>query len=188
MTDSRLSVGWKIVPWIWAFCGLSTQLSFDVISAPFGPWSSRTGSCKTRATGSPALARDGPMPRRTTDFDVFPRMMKPPIMTLSPVSTRNRVEMFNAWAGVEVGVVVGVAEAIGVTVGDAVAVAVGDAVAVAVGVAVAVAVGVAVAVAVGVAVAVAVGVAVGVAVAVAVAVGVGVGVPAPREIYVIGAS
>jgi hypothetical protein len=133
-------------------------------------------------------------------------IMNPPIITLSPVSTRSRVEMFSARAGVDDGVALGVevgvavaagVVAVGVAVGVAVAagvvavgvtvavgVAVGVAVAagvVAVGVAVGVtvAVGVAVAVAVGVAVAVAVGVAVAVAVGVAVGVGdggVGVGV------------
>src|SRR6266446_3711348 len=80
--------------------------------------------------------------------------MNPPIITLSPVCTKARVEMLPSRA-VGVGVVVGVGVAVGVTVG------VGVGVRVAVGVAVAVAVGVAVAVAVGVAVAVAVGLTVG---------------------------
>src|SRR2546421_7308737 len=78
-------------------------------------------------------------------------MMKPAMRTLSPASTRMRVEMF---ARCEFGVGV----AMGVAVGLAVAVAVG----VAVAAAVADAVGVAVAVAVAVGVAVAIGVAVGV--------------------------
>src|SRR2546429_9895694 len=63
------------------------------------------------------------MPRNTTGLFALPVMMKPPIITLSPMSTRKRVEMFNAWAGVGVGVGVGVA--VGVVVGVAVGVAVG---------------------------------------------------------------
>ena len=104
-------------------------------------------------------ASDGPIPRKTTGLDSLPVMIKPPIITLSPISTRSRVEIFKFWAGVPVGVAVAVA------VGVAVAVAVGVDVAVAeaVGVAVAVAIGVQVAVAVGVAVAVAVAVGVGMA-------------------------
>jgi hypothetical protein len=66
--------------------------------------------------------------------------MKPPIITLSPVSTRKRVEIFKAWAGVGVGVAVG--EAVGLAVGVAVGVAVGLAVGVAVGVGLGVGVGV----------------------------------------------
>src|SRR5437764_5134421 len=137
MTASLSSVGWKMVPSIWARCGLSFQLSFCVISDPFGPCSSSTGSLRTEAAGTPALTRDGPTPRKTTGFDAFPVMINPPIMTLSPTSTRRRVEMFNACAGVVVGVAVGLAVGVAVAVGLAVAVAV------AVGVAVAVAVGVA---------------------------------------------
>src|SRR5205807_4868889 len=108
-----------------------------VINAPCGPWSSSTGSLRTFAAGIPELTSDGPSPRSTTGLDTLPRIMNPPIMTLSPVSTRRRGEMFNAWAGVDVGVAVGV----GVGVAVAVAVAVGVAVAVAVGVAVGVGAG-----------------------------------------------
>jgi hypothetical protein len=36
------------------------------------------------------------MPRIATFFGAVPVMMNPAIITLSPVSTRNRVEMFNA--------------------------------------------------------------------------------------------
>src|SRR5205807_1704314 len=79
---------------------------------------------------SPKEASEGPRPRSTTDFGAFPVIIKPPIMTLSPRSTRNRVEIFNDCAGAGVDVAVGVAVAV------AVAVAVGVAVAVAVGVAV----------------------------------------------------
>src|SRR6476469_6765413 len=67
-------------------------------------------------------------------------MMNPPMTTLSPTSTRARVERLRALVGGAVGVAVGVAVAVAVGVAVAVAVAVG--VAVGVGVAVAVAVGV----------------------------------------------
>src|SRR5881394_550257 len=123
-----------MVPSICDRCGLSFQLSFEVINdGPLGPCSSSTGSFRTFAAGIPKLVNDGPRPRNTTGLDAFPRMMKPPIITLSPTSTRRRVEMFKAWAGVVVGVAVAVA--VGVAVGLAVAVAVGETVADAVGLA-----------------------------------------------------
>src|SRR4051812_45223803 len=137
------------------------------MSEPLGPCNSRIGSLRTLAAGMPTLTSEGPRPRRTTGLEAFPRMMKPPIMTLSPTSSRRRVEMFNAWAGVPAAVAVGVAVAVGAAVAVAVAVTRG------VAVAVAVAIGVAVAVAVAVGAAVAVAVAVGAAVAVAVAVALG---------------
>src|SRR6266853_588151 len=120
MTDSRSSVGWKTVPSIWALWGLSFQLSFEVIKEPLAPCNSRNGSRRTLAKGMPNLVSEGPRPRRTTALGVFPRMMNPPIMTLSPTSTLNRVEMFKDWAGVAVGVAVGVG--VGVAVGVAVGV------------------------------------------------------------------
>jgi len=39
----------------------------------------------------------------TTAFEAFPVMMNSAIMALSPVSTRRRVAMFKAWAGLAVG-------------------------------------------------------------------------------------
>src|SRR5437763_883934 len=102
------------------------------------------------------------MARMITLFGSVPCTINPPIITLSPICTKERVEMLPS-------------RAIGVGVGVTVAVGVGVAVAVGVGVRVAVGVGVGVNVAVAVAVPVAVAVAVGVAVAVEV--GVGVGVP-----------
>ena len=51
---------------------------------------------------------DGPSPRTTTFLAALPVMIKPPITTLSPVSTRARVDMFRALVGVAVGVAVGV--------------------------------------------------------------------------------
>ena len=61
----------------------------------------------------PKAPSDGPMPRMTIAFEAFPVMMNPAIMALSPVSTRRRVAMFKAWAGVAVAVAVGVALGVG---------------------------------------------------------------------------
>ena len=90
------------------------------------------------------------MARIITLFASVPCTINPPIITLSPVCTKARVEMLPSRA---IGVGVGVGVAVGVTVAVAVEVAVG----VAVGVRVAVAVGVALTVDVGVAVGVGVG-------------------------------
>src|SRR3954463_8623629 len=124
MTASRSSVGAKELASICARCGLSFQLSFCRMSAPFAPRNSITGSCRTWLAGTFAAANDGPIPRMITGLEAFPVMINPAIITLSPVSTRNRVEMFNACAaGVTVGV--GVGDAVGVADGVAVGVALG---------------------------------------------------------------
>ena len=96
---------------------------------------------------------DGPIARTIIFFGCVPVTMKPPISTLSPVSTRKRVEMFPRIAGEALGVAVGIAVDVGVTVGVRLGVGLG----VAVGVGVDVGLGVAVAVAVGVGVGVGVG-------------------------------
>src|SRR4051794_6139917 len=103
ITDSRSSLGWNGPPSIWVRW-LSFQLSFKTEKL-FGPRSSRTGSRRRSVT--PNWESDGPIPRSTTAFDACPVMINPPIITLSPVSVRRRVERFNAWAGVAVGVAVG---------------------------------------------------------------------------------
>ena len=136
-------------------------MSLLIVTKPAGPCSSSIGSAS--ALGTPKPVREGPMARISTCLETLPVTMKPPMPTLSPVSTRIRVERLTVWAG---GVGVGVNATVAVAVDVAVMVAVG------VDVAVAVAVTVAVAVAVGVNVAVAVAVAVAVVVTVAVAVGV----------------
>src|SRR3954464_510911 len=102
------------------------------------------------------------MPRMMSLLVSFPSTIKPAMRTLSPDSTRIRVEMFascDSIAGVAVGVAGGVAVAVGVANGVAVEVGVGIGVAEGPRVAVGVAVAVAVAVAVGVAVGFGVGVA-----------------------------
>src|SRR5437763_958232 len=136
------------------------------MTLPSLAFSSSVGSRSGSVT--PKSAREGPMPRMTMRLFALPSTMKPVMSTLSPVSTRIRVEIL-ARCDSDLGVAVGVAVALGATV------AVGVAVAVALAVAVGVALGVAVAVAV------AVGVAVGIAVAVALGVGVGVGPPQGRS-------
>src|ERR1700731_3191896 len=112
-----------MLPSIWTRW-LSFQLSVLKIKEPFAWRSSRTGSSNTPLRLN--LVSDGPSPRTTTFLEALPVMIKPPITTLSPVSTRARVDMFRASVGGGV--------AVGVAVGVPVAVAVGVAVAVAVGV------------------------------------------------------
>src|SRR5204862_1556958 len=73
------------------------------------------------------------MTRTIIFFGCVPVTMKPPISTLSPVSTRKRVEMFPRIAGEALGVAVG--EDVGVSVGVPVGVTGGVSVEVAVGVA-----------------------------------------------------
>src|SRR5438045_8145175 len=133
------------------------------MTLPSLAFSSSVGSRSGSVT--PKSASEGPMPRMIMRLFALPSTMKPVMSTLSPVSTRIRVEIL-ARCDSDLGVAVGVAVALGVV--DAV------------GLAVAVGVAGGVVVAVAVAVAVAVGVAVGVAVAVAVALGVGVGVGPPQ--------
>src|SRR4051812_2002810 len=97
--------------------GLSTQLSFASIR-PLGPCNSSVGLASLSANG-----REVPIPRTITFFGSVPVIIKPPIRTLSPVSTRKRVEMLaRVVTGIAVGVAVGVA--LGVAIGVAVAVAV----------------------------------------------------------------
>src|SRR5437773_2430342 len=82
------------------------------------------------------------MARRITFFGWVPVIMNPPMRTLSPVSTRRRVEIFPRMLadGVPVGVALGVVVAEGVAVGLGVVVGVGEGVGAIVGVAVGVAV------------------------------------------------
>src|ERR1700694_5798965 len=89
-----------------------------------------TGSASAPGTGS-----EVPIPRTITVFGCVPVMINPPIIALSPVPTRRRVEIFASVAGLSV--VVGVDVGVGVCVGVAVGVGFGG-----VAVAVAVAVGV----------------------------------------------
>src|SRR4030081_2001768 len=110
-------------------------------------WSSSRGLAS--ALGTPNWVREGPAARMSTLLGALPCTMKPAIITLPPVPTCSRVEMFPSVAGLGVGVGVGVGMG---GVGDGVGVAGG----VGVGVAVGVGVGLGGRVAVGVGVAVAV--------------------------------
>src|SRR5262249_601524 len=106
-----------------AWLGLSCQLSSCISKAPLEPRSSKVGSA--RKSGTPAAPSDGPIPRKATGLGPLPVIMNPPINTLSPVSTRIRVEIFNARPGDPLGVTVGVALGVDVAVAVAVGVALG---------------------------------------------------------------
>src|SRR5438876_6466945 len=99
------------------------QLSLMMVTNPGGPCSSKMGSAS--GLGTPKLAKEGPMPRRTTRLGALPVMMNPPMATLLPVRTRMRVERLRACAGgaglgLGVGVGAGVAVAVAVAVGEGV--------------------------------------------------------------------
>src|SRR4051794_16303343 len=100
-----------MLPSIWTRW-LSFQLSVLRIKEPFAWRSSRTGSSNRPLRLN--RASEGPSPRTTTFFGALPEIIKPPIATRSPTSTRARVEMFRAL----VGGAVGVAEAVAVGVGE----------------------------------------------------------------------
>src|SRR6266478_7111472 len=98
------------------------QLSFDRIRAAEESRNSRTGSASASGKNEES---DGPMARTIIFFGCVPVTMKPPISTLSPVSTRKRVEMFPRIAGEALGVAVAVAVGEDVGVGVTVGVSVG---------------------------------------------------------------
>src|SRR5664279_4215080 len=81
--------------------------------------SSRKGSASAPGNNEES---EGPIARMITFFGWVPVIIKPPIRTLSPVSTRRRVEMLPKVPGVIIGVVeglgVGVAEGLGVGVAE----------------------------------------------------------------------
>src|SRR5438105_15963183 len=156
MADSRSFVGGIVVSRIACFC-VSFQSSLAKIRLPLPSCSSKIGLAS--ASAIPEAASEGPIARMMTFFGSEPVMMNPPIKTLSPPSTRRRVEMLSNFPkpGVEVGPGVGVGVAVGVGAGVAAGVGVG----VTVGVGVGVGVGLGVPVGEGVGVGVGVGVAVG---------------------------
>src|ERR1044072_1420825 len=75
---------------------LSLQLSFALRTPPLAPRNSSTGSFKTSV--SPACWSEGPRARMTTFFGALPVIINPPIIMLSPLCTRMRVEMLSACA------------------------------------------------------------------------------------------
>src|SRR6266699_864455 len=100
------------------------QLSLEAIKAPLPSCSSNVGSANAPGTLYGGAPSSGPMARIITLFGVVPCTIKPPIITLSPVWTRARVEMLPSRA-IGVGVGVGVNVAVGVGVNVAVDVGVG---------------------------------------------------------------
>src|SRR5688572_15967961 len=91
MAASLGSVGAKLLAWTRPAFGCCCQLSLKSIGV--GP--AKSCICGlARAPGTPNWVSDGPRARITRFFGVEPPMMKPPIITLSPVSTGPRVEMF----------------------------------------------------------------------------------------------
>src|SRR5205085_11824714 len=103
----------------------SRQLSLMMVTNPGGPCSSKMGSAS--GLGTPELANEGPIARRTTRLGALPVMMNPPMPTFASVRTRIRVERLSAWAGAGVGV--GLPATVAVAVAVAPTVAVGVAVA-----------------------------------------------------------
>src|SRR6266436_10035431 len=100
------------------------QFSFMVVTNPGGPFSSKMGSAS--GLGTPELANEGPIARRTTRLGALPVMMNPPMPTFASVRTRIRVERLSACAapGVGVGLPATVAVAVAVAVAPTVAVGV----------------------------------------------------------------
>src|SRR5205823_5123494 len=146
--------------------------------APLAPRSSRVGLARTSVM--PKAVSDGPIPRTATFLGAFPVIINPAISTLSPVSTRSRVEMFSANAGEGVGVGVSVGVGAGVVTGGVGVGVAGVRDGVGVGVA-----GVTEGVGVGVGVPDGVGVAVGVKVGLGDGVEVGVGVGQPVFVMIV---
>src|SRR2546430_6450182 len=125
MADSRSFEGDRPLSIMACLFGEFFQSSFVSIN-PLGPCSSRIGLLNVPPNGN-----DGPIACTMTFFGCVPVIMKPPIRTLSPVSTRSRVEMLARVVEGAIGVAVGLA--VGVAVGVAVAVAVAVGVGVGVG-------------------------------------------------------
>src|SRR4051812_27026244 len=104
--------------------GRSRQLSLRAITWPLESRNSRMGSLNGFVM--PAWARDGPTARTATFLSAVPVIIKPPIITFSPVSTRTRVEIFSGFGAATLGLAVadgiadalGPALALGLTVGD----------------------------------------------------------------------
>src|ERR1043166_2700382 len=110
MADSKSLLGGIVVAIISASWSLR-QSSLDRMSAPEESRNSSVGLAREPGKGS-----DGPMARTITLLGCVPVTMNPPIRALSPVSTRNRVEIFPNVLGVTVGVELGVGVGVGVGV------------------------------------------------------------------------
>src|SRR6266550_878398 len=86
-----MSLTWSLVmmPPIIVVC----QLSLEAISAPVPSCSSNVGSANALGMLYGGGMSSGPMARTITLFASVPWMMNPPIITLSPVCTKQRVLM-----------------------------------------------------------------------------------------------
>src|SRR6185437_1121380 len=113
--DSRGSVGAKPEAWSCAAFGSLCQSSLTASTA-WSDW--RTSWMVGFMSGlvMPKAASEGPVATMATVLLVEPPMMKPPIMTLSPVRTSPRVEMLPRRVGLEVALKVAVTEAAAVIV------------------------------------------------------------------------
>src|SRR5437870_13194684 len=80
------------MPLAWQVGVASRQLSLMMVTNPGGPCSSKMGSAS--GLGTPKLANEGPIPRRTTRLGALPVMINPPMATLLL-----RVERLRACAG-----------------------------------------------------------------------------------------
>src|SRR6267143_5537984 len=76
------------------------------------PWK-RSSVGFANAPGTPKGMSDGPIARMITLLPAVPVAIIPPIMALSPLRTRSRVEMFPKVPGVMVGIGVGVDVGVG---------------------------------------------------------------------------
>ena len=97
MAGSRALGGARPLSMIACLLAAVVQLSLDAITAPLPSCSSSVGSANTPLT--PKWPRAGPSARRSTCLLSLPVMTKPPIRTLSPVSTFRRAEMLSNCAG-----------------------------------------------------------------------------------------
>ena len=97
MAASRSSAGWIDSALDQRFLGVSPVVVLKDQRRHWLHSSDRKGSA--RKSVMPELRRDGPIPRSTTVLGTLPVTMNPPIMALSPNSTRKRVAMFKASAG-----------------------------------------------------------------------------------------
>ena len=111
MADSKLLAGARPVASISVSC-VSLQLSFVIVTESARAMQLQRG-IRRSAPGTPKFVNEGPMARTITLFGAFPVTIKPPMRALSPVNTRNRVEMLSSLVvdggvGVGVGVIIGV--------------------------------------------------------------------------------
>src|SRR5437588_12810313 len=99
MADSRLLVGRRLTGIAEALAA-SAQLSFNAILIWVESNRDKVGFCNTLVRLNGGLLKLGPIARTNTDLVPLPVIIKPPIITLSPVPTKPRVEMFARVTGI----------------------------------------------------------------------------------------